>query len=320
MKGALRSAAEAPAFGIWMGSAMTQIIAAIGPGFLFQASDRLVSVLPELRPYDSNANKSLIVGCADGVALVGYTGVAYIGGRPTDQWIAETLTGLDLSTPFLMSGACHEHGDEPLHVMVGRLAEALGVALQSRPDLAHEILVVGWTYSERGSVPTGYARIIRWAGGRLSVESPAPRIKPHDDLFHLVGVPRVARAVTAPLVQAISVWTGNWDIEALELAAAGTIQSISRKGIGPDALIITVRFADFPPHARVRFMPAGSFSEAFTPWVITPCGITAPSAEVGGPMTASFGRLDVEVICVLPRAGETKLLSSSPMKRKPPPR
>jgi len=302
------------------GYPVTQIIAAIGPGFLLQASDRLVSMTPSLRPYDVNANKSLVLGCADGVALLGYTGLAYIEGRPTDRWIAEILTGMELPDDLLLSGACHAHGAEHLHVMVSRLADALAVALRSQPGYAHQILVNGWTYSDRGSIPTGYLRVIKWAGGRLTVESPGPRIKPHDREYHVVGVPRVTQGGVAELLDAITDWTGGGDIEVLEAAAASAIRSIVRPGVGPDSLVITVRFRDFPPRARVRFVPAGPFTEAFTPWVITPCGITGPSSEVGGPMIASFGRLDVEVVCAPPQPGEDRILSSSPMERKPPPR
>lgn len=44
--------------------------------------------------HDGDANKNILFGDRNAVVTVGYTGHAYIGKTPTDQWIAQTLTEL----------------------------------------------------------------------------------------------------------------------------------------------------------------------------------------------------------------------------------
>jgi len=62
-----------------------------------QVSDRLVSVTgPRPQPYDTLANKTIVYFARRGIISVSYTGVAYLKGLPTDRWIAQTLSGLDL--------------------------------------------------------------------------------------------------------------------------------------------------------------------------------------------------------------------------------
>ena len=299
---------------------MTQIVAAIGPGFLMQASDRLVSLAPSLRPYDPNANKSLILGAVDGVALIGYTGLAYIDGRPTDQWIAETLTGLDLSMGAVAIGVWHRFHDQPLHLMIDRLAKAFEVALKPHPEHDHQVLVVGWTYKPTGSRPTSYIRRMDWRGGIWSVRRIGSRLRPHDRQFWVLTVPHLSKAQMAPLVDAISGWEYAAGFDSIEAELAEFVRGVNRPGVGPDVLSIIVTWHDFPPRARVRFAPAGRFEESFSPWVITPAGIEPPSAECGGPEgITSYGRLDVETVGIPRPSDSGTLLSVRPMPRIPPP-
>ena len=76
---------------------MTQILCAARRGRLFQASDRQLSFVdgPDVRPADLRANKALIVITGDSVALMGYSGTAFIDRYPTDDWLAGAVT----STP-----------------------------------------------------------------------------------------------------------------------------------------------------------------------------------------------------------------------------
>ena len=285
-----------------------------------QASDRLVSLSPDLRPYDPNANKSLILGTVDGVALIGYTGLAYIDGRPTDQWIAETLTGLDLTADAVAVGVWHQFHDQPLHLMINRLASALEVALRPYPGIAHQVLVVGWTYKATGSRPTSYIRRMDWRGGKWAFKRIGARLKPHDRQFWVLTVPHLPDTQTADLVRVIESWGKGAGIEALEASLAALVRSVNRPGVGPDCLTTVVTFADFPPRARVRFMPAGPTAESFTPWVVTPAGVAPPSVESGGPLsTMSFGRLDVEAVGIPAPADAQMLLSWGAQPRKPPP-
>jgi hypothetical protein len=63
-----------------------------------QVSDRRVSLrtAPPL-PFDVLANKTVVYFGRRGIVSISYAGLAYIAGRTTDRWLAETLSGVDLS-------------------------------------------------------------------------------------------------------------------------------------------------------------------------------------------------------------------------------
>jgi hypothetical protein len=46
-----------------------------------------------LTPHDAVSNKVLVYRARNALVAIGYAGVAYVQGVPTDQWIAEKLWG-----------------------------------------------------------------------------------------------------------------------------------------------------------------------------------------------------------------------------------
>jgi hypothetical protein len=77
---------------------MTLILGIYTRWHAMQVSDRLVSLraTPPL-PFDALANKNVVYFGRRGIVSISYSGLAYIAGRTTDRWIAETLSGVDLS-------------------------------------------------------------------------------------------------------------------------------------------------------------------------------------------------------------------------------
>ena len=61
--------------------------------YILQVSDRLVSYISSGRPYDETSNKTLLYRARDAFVTMSYTGIAYLAGVPTDQWIAEKIWG-----------------------------------------------------------------------------------------------------------------------------------------------------------------------------------------------------------------------------------
>ena len=68
---------------------MTLHLTQISPLYTLQVGDRLVSG----SIHDPLANKNIIYWARDGFFTIGYSGLAYLQGKPTDQWIAEKLWG-----------------------------------------------------------------------------------------------------------------------------------------------------------------------------------------------------------------------------------
>ncbi len=78
---------------------MTLILGIHVNGHAIQVSDRLVSLNGEPpSKWDTLANKTVVCFVRRGVVSISYTGRAYIEGIPTDQWIAERLSGKKLRT------------------------------------------------------------------------------------------------------------------------------------------------------------------------------------------------------------------------------
>jgi hypothetical protein len=78
---------------------MTLIVAVAYRHYAFHASDRYVSVQPTPQnpggDWDMHANKTVIAVGSDCWLALGYTGLAYLEGKPTDQLIAEAISGVD---------------------------------------------------------------------------------------------------------------------------------------------------------------------------------------------------------------------------------
>jgi hypothetical protein len=68
--------------------------------------DRLVSSVKggKVSEHDPRANKQVIVIARDALASIGYTGLAYLGDRPTDDVLAEVAAGSSLGQGMMAGG------------------------------------------------------------------------------------------------------------------------------------------------------------------------------------------------------------------------
>src|SRR5437899_1522922 len=78
---------------------MTQILTLATTQFVLQVSDRLVTKLnPRLDHagyHDGYFNKSIIHLTTDAIVAISFSGLAYLDGIPTDQWLVKEITGVD---------------------------------------------------------------------------------------------------------------------------------------------------------------------------------------------------------------------------------
>ena len=93
---------------------VTLIVAVATKNYALHASDRYTSIQPipkePRRDWDMHANKTIVTIGADCWLVLGYTGLAYLDGKPTDQLIAEAISG----HPDLSSGAPFTPWSAPL--------------------------------------------------------------------------------------------------------------------------------------------------------------------------------------------------------------
>src|SRR3972149_3397682 len=74
---------------------MTLILSRSSHRFVLQLSDRLIT--QGTAQFDRTSNKTIIFFAFGGFASLSYTGIAFVGDIPTDQWIAQQLTDSNLA-------------------------------------------------------------------------------------------------------------------------------------------------------------------------------------------------------------------------------
>lgn len=86
---------------------MTLIVSLIAGHWAFHASDRIISVEPSTAnptgEYDPHSNKTVVVVGTDAWVVLGYSGLAFLDGKPTDPLIAEAISGYDDLAPAMMT-------------------------------------------------------------------------------------------------------------------------------------------------------------------------------------------------------------------------
>lgn len=154
---------------------MTLLLKAITDKYAFSISDRLLTkqTSSSFIPFDQVSNKTVVFFPRNGIISISYTGTAYIGKIPTDRWIAEKLSGYDLSEgkDFFI----HNNDKEWPHLYnsVENLIRELNrewpslPIYQRDPDLG--LLICGWQKTK--SRP--YWRPVMWGlDGKGTSESP----------------------------------------------------------------------------------------------------------------------------------------------------
>ena len=79
---------------------MTLLIGALAGKQSFNISDRLLTqrlTNGQVKTFDDTSNKTIVYMCSNGMMTISFTGTAYIHKKPTDQWVAEMLTGMELN-------------------------------------------------------------------------------------------------------------------------------------------------------------------------------------------------------------------------------
>jgi hypothetical protein len=296
-------------------SALTLIVSMLNRAYVLQVGDRLVtrrwSTSPggtRLEPFDELANKCVIYVAADAVVSISYTGVAFIHGKPTDVWLAETLDADVAAGPH---GALRVGGESERRITLGaaikRVASKLAHDLKAMPARKRgsgvTLQLVGWQWQRRRpSVEMPIAWHIRndGTGGTETTIHRYPRYwgwERNECRVAAVGdrrsdpVANIQRRLQ-DRSQLYAEFAEQVLVEAIREASASKLTCGS---IGADCIAVWLRLSD--GNLRVRYIPASPSHAAydvFTPWVIMPTvGASAPSVLTAGLPTLQLGGLDV---------------------------
>jgi hypothetical protein len=303
--------------------------------YVLQVSDRLTSLDPGKRPWDPLANKNVVYAARDGLISIGYTGVAYIRGLPTDTWIAQTLRGDSLAP----EGGRHAtvSRDPPNFLDVGQAVRLLQAELEQyfqtlRSRNANRFLwltISGWQWKNRRlrpvswllingpATPEVYARKAQdrywgWERGDFYIQA-LPPILSDDGKVRLAGL-------LGPMI--------NQPMEC-EKTLVGVIRSFADNNpatIGRNCMSVLMPRPDLAP-TYIRYHPLRAFTinlpqeqsipAAFCPWVLAGRVAHAPSVILSTGVIEG-GRCII-VLESPPRPPSSVLVGVYSQPRKPPP-
>ncbi len=303
---------------------MTQSLTFVSERYILQVTDRLVTSVTG-KKFDELANKNLVYCARNAVVTVAYTGISYIGGKPTDHWIAEKLTDNEFKMPpgrpglsgsrfgMAIGGQCLSPWLD-LGLSLMHLRDALNNAFSDvrrawRGDwlaLPFEVIVSGYQWDKAGLARPIIAQIRKpssseafeleyekrdwYLGGRGAlIDNPSGNFEPQ----------RLRKILNSVATSSVD------EVESIFVTA---IQKLAQDNptIGPHCMSILIA----PPvirSVRIRLRPhtehwvrissdaeSGQRICAYSPWIIGPNFISGPSV-ISGDSEASFGPYSVNI-------------------------
>jgi hypothetical protein len=112
---------------------------------------------------DPRSNKSIVYACGDGIISIAYTGIAFLGSIPTDQWLVEQITQRRFDRdrkPAAMGLGQDWQSAEDLGQTILRIRAALDNATNCIPSHwkdawrreTFDLLAAGWRWNKRNRV------------------------------------------------------------------------------------------------------------------------------------------------------------------------
>ena len=302
---------------------MTQIVSQLCRSFALQVEDRLVTQLVDGRApkkFDVFANKNVIYWARDAIVSMGYTGPAYVKDLTTDDWIAATLTGLDVSEKFgLRTGLLPRWWD------IGQAIDLLYRELKASEIAAgkdyFELEIVGWQWKKgkrqltgsRQPVPFGCS--IRKAYGKDFEVKRLPRHWYWKMGAQFSASPEGGLSLSVAELQQLAERMHSVPGAQYEQAIVDAIRSVAARNpyVGPNCMSILIA----PPHiralVRVTFFPqenqtarlvsaefvSPEYLAAYSPWIIGNGLVQKPSVFIGNGWEFHMGPFTV-VLCGFP--------------------
>ncbi len=284
---------------------MTQIVSELSRGLVLQVEDRLLTaVKPGFVPekFDPLANKNIIYEARDAIVSMGYTGRAYINNTPTDDWIASTLTGIDVSEKFSM-----RTGKLPNWWYIGEAISLLHERLKNTEIAVNkeyfELDIVGWKWKKGRRPPVGRRQpvpfgcsIRKECGNEFEVVRPA-RHWYWKSRTQFKTSPDGGLSMTAEELTQLMKRIGTLPANQHEQAIVDAIRAVAVRNpyVGPNCMSILIPppqiralvQATFFPHEKHTARVIGShfvspdYNAAYSPWIIGNGLVQKPSVFIG---------------------------------------
>lgn len=304
---------------------MTLILARASSEFVLQVTDRLVT--KNSQPFDKVANKNILYIASNAVVAIAYTGLAYIDGKPTDYWIAENLSGLEIdpyNPPMIESGQFIP----PLDIGLALLC--LRNELNIREQQEHLFLLIsfqGWQWNSKGR--------LRPLVGNIEIPN-------HANLFEIYYEPRdwyidgSAMTISTPrsnfskddLDQLSNNLRNKLATEA-EIILVNAIREVSKLNslVGPHCISILIP-SPSSPNISVRYflddsfaisetqkLPDDQYVWGYSPWIIGQ-KLCLPPSQITGGFTLKVGLFTIHFSSNLSNHPDWLLYHSGQKRRK----
>lgn len=246
---------------------MTLIISVSCREFYCMVSDRLISLVHPHRGFsgvhDAISNKNLLVRAINGEFAIGYTGSAYVGNEPTDQWLASILTGyvFDGDVP-IFAGAVRP--DRTVQEHIAALRDAIAKLAK---DNAITLAIVGFKDFQRHSI--SFSATIGPGSSYRGAFTPRKRGRDFQ-LFAVGAVPpkHLTDQAIARMMDGNTFATTDPEriLSVLTDVIRATAQCVPT--VGPDVMqIMRCRIVD-QDCRFYRFVPATPGVWSYSPWII----------------------------------------------------
>lgn len=287
---------------------MTLILSFVRHGIAVQVADRLVSQQRGriIGPLDQIANKLLIYRSRDAIVSIGYAGQAFIGNIPTDEWLAQLISGEpNVRGPEDMGGV--RLGRTPNNWDIGKAVRRIRDDLP--PHIASGqiiyVCVVGHQITRRGLVRPFLCEMALQRN-RVHSFQQSPRFwRRNAGCISSIGIEigdQERERIIMHLRDADPPLTHDQIAEFL----TATICRHEQPGVGPHTSAVIIPFpgsvpvrskfyANTPHHILIHSPDADFRLETgYSPWVIGPQIIKTPTADVGG---MNFSTGGIEIAC-----------------------
>jgi hypothetical protein len=263
---------------------------------MVHATDRLVSLrhADRFEPKYPVYNKTVVYRASDAIVTMAFTGIAFIDGIPTDEWIASTLAGCRFEHAIGMSFG-QEFDLLNLGQAVSRLAHSLNRVLRRRADEEPLALIIAGARRKKGRWRRVAVSIERSAAGRFEARHFRWETRRQWQSRLLVG-PRgwLSPAAAQARANELSASRSVADVERVVDAIVTEAARANPTAVGKDITGITL-LPLVSPTLRVVYLHRSDEStfEGFTPLMLGRRTVHLPAA-VTGPVATSLDGVQIQ--------------------------
>ena len=297
------------------GATVPLIITRTSACYALMVTDRHVTA--DGASFDFDVNKNIIFGDRHSVVAIAYSGMTYVGSVPTDQWLAQTLSG------HVFPERRHGRGTVPLSMdthFEDQPFDIRALNIKNRLDNTRNVIAEKYRQVWKDGALTVLISGFEWDGDEIHPYFKAISKPRNADTFkvsavdrswwlpqgtrfpvHLQAAPRqyIEKAELVAMEQRLSsVWGdghGTWNQVAddAETLLIETFQNVSAREprVGSDIVSILIPHPSvFGPTIRIRYVPKGQnmwildtggtskpIPVAFSPWVVSDGCIRPPA-------------------------------------------